>query len=68
MFITILENETSEIIEKKSKFIANIYYIESQEEAEEKIRQIKKKYFDARHNAIAYRVIEDKNITEKQFM
>ena len=46
------------IVEKKSKFIANIFYIESQEEAEEKIKEIRKKYYDARHNCFAYIVCE----------
>jgi len=65
MFTTILENTTSEIVEKKSKFIANIFYIESEEQADIKIKEIKKKYFDARHNCIAYRVIENDRVIEK---
>ena len=40
MFKTIKEDTNAEIVEKKSKFIANIFYIESQEEAEEKIKII----------------------------
>lgn len=63
-FITIQNNVQTEIIEKKSKFIANLYYIESVKEAEEIITKIKKKYFDARHNCIAYRIIEE-NLVEK---
>ncbi|MCI9064055.1 MAG: YigZ family protein [Clostridia bacterium] len=65
MFTTISENATAEIVEKKSKFIANMYYIENRKQAEEKIKELKKKYFDARHNCIAYRVIENNNILEK---
>lgn len=53
------------IIEKKSKFIANIFYIENREEAEEKLKQIKKKYYDAKHNCYAYRVLENDNIIER---
>ena len=49
-FYTISKNETTEIIEKKSKFIANIFYIDSIEEAEEIIKNTKKKYYDAKHN------------------
>lgn len=64
-FITILKDETVEIVEKKSKFIANISYVESVEEAETKIKDIKKKYYDAKHNCIAYRVIENGRIVEK---
>lgn len=64
-FITIKENVSSEIVEKKSKFIANLFYVESVKEAEEIIKQINKKYFDARHNCIAYRIVEDEQIVEK---
>ena len=64
-FITIAESVQSEITEKKSKFIANLFYVENSEEAEKIIKEIKRKYFDARHNCIAYRVIEDGNIIEK---
>ena len=47
---TISENSTYEIVEKKSKFIANLIYVESKEEAENIIKEYKKKYYDARHN------------------
>lgn len=56
MFKTINQDVSSEIVEKKSKFIANIYYIESVEEAEEKIKEVKKQYFDARHNCYAFSI------------
>ena len=58
-FITINGNVQTEVVEKKSKFIANLFYVESVKEAEEIISKTKKKYFDARHNCIAYRVMED---------
>lgn len=64
-FITIKENIQTEIVVKKSKFICNLVKVESQEEAEDVIKQIKKKYYDARHNCVAYRVIEDGKIVEK---
>ena len=64
-FITILKKETADIVEKKSKFIANIICVENVEDAEAKIREIKKKYYDAKHNCIAYRVIEEGKIIEK---
>lgn len=64
-FYTIQENVIAEIVEKKSKFIANLIYVENIEEAENKIKDLKKKYFDARHNCIAYRVIEDGKLIEK---
>lgn len=56
MFKTISKNSTSEIVEKKSKFIGHCFYVESVEEAEEKIKAIKKKYYDARHNCFAYSI------------
>lgn len=64
-FITIKENVQAEIVEKKSKFIANLFYIENSQEAEKIIKETKKKYFDARHNCIAYRTIEEGQLIEK---
>lgn len=64
-FLTIKANVQTEIVEKKSKFIANLFPVENVEQAEELIRKIKKKYRDARHNCIAYRVAEDNQIIEK---
>lgn len=64
-FITIKESVKVEIVEKKSKFIANLFYAESISEAEEIIKKMKKEYFDARHNCIAYRIIEEETIIEK---
>ena len=61
-FKTIKENASIEIEEKRSKFIANIYYVESANEAEEMIKQVKKKYYDARHNCFAYIVDEEKQM------
>jgi len=64
-FITILTDEEAEIVEKKSKFIANIFRVETIEDAEEKIKIIKKKYHDARHNCVAYRVFQNGQVIEK---
>lgn len=64
-FITIENNATSEFTEKKSKFIGNLFYVETSNEAEELIKITKKKYFDAKHNCIAYRVIENGQIVER---
>lgn len=46
--------ETNILEVKKSKFIALVYYIESQEMAEEKIQQVREEYKDARHIVYAY--------------
>lgn len=65
MYKTIKENSTAEIVEKKSKFIANVFYIESQEEANKCIEEIRKKYFDARHNCFAYSVLAEEGIVNR---
>ena len=62
---TIKESIKSEIVERKSKFIANIYFAQTMEEAENIIKETKKKYYDARHNCSSYRVLEKENIIEK---
>lgn len=59
MFYTIQESRESELVEKKSKFIANLFQVQSQEEAENKIREIKKKYYDAKHHCFAYIILDD---------
>lgn len=66
-FNTIDENVQimAEIVEKKSKFIANIFYIDNLDEAEEKIKAVKKKYYDAKHNCVAYRVIDNEKLVER---
>jgi uncharacterized YigZ family protein len=53
---TIRQCAETEIIEKKSKFIANVLPVTSQEEAEEALAKIRKKYFDATHNCFAYQI------------
>ena len=47
-----------EFIEKKSRFIGHVFPVESEEEALERIQQLKKKYYVATHNCWAY-VIRD---------
>lgn len=63
-FNIIYKEGQGEIVEKKSRFIANIFPVETEEDALEKIAQIRKKHYDARHNCFAY-VIGDKNETER---
>lgn len=64
-FKIIEQNVTEQIVEKKSKFIANIFYIENIEQAENILKDLRKKYYDARHNCYAYRVVENGNIIER---
>ncbi len=56
---TIIEPGTGEYVEKKSRFIGYVRHVESEEEAEAFIYEIKKKHYDARHNCSAYSVGED---------
>ena len=52
---------TAEIVVKKSKFIANLFPVQSEEEAKSIIKEISKKFHDARHNCYTY-IIENGNI------
>ena len=65
-FKTIKQNSKAEIEEKKSRFIAELFYIENVNQAEEYIKQVKKKHFAARHHCYAYRIIQDNAIKDKQ--
>ena len=58
-FKTIKNNSEAEIVEKKSRFIANVFIINSKKDAEEKISGIKKKYYDAKHSCYAFSVLEE---------
>ena len=66
MFNTIEKESEGIIVEKKSRFIANDFYIESEEEAEGILKSIRKKYFDAKHHCFAYRVLKDEQVISKQ--
>ena len=66
MFKTIDKSAEGVIVEKKSKFIANAFYVSSTEQAENIIKEVKKKNHTARHNCYAYRILEENSIIEKQ--
>lgn len=53
---------TAEIIEKKSRFIANAKPINNEQEALDFINENKTKYWDARHNVYAYVLGENNSI------
>lgn len=53
---TVLEGGTGEIIEKKSRFIATVRPVKTEEEALAFLEEMKKKYWDARHNCFVYSV------------
>jgi len=53
----VLEGGQAELVEKKSRFIANVRPVESEAEAVAFIDEMKKKYWDARHHCYVYRII-----------
>jgi len=53
-FRTVYEGGVGEIIEKKSRFIATVLPVKTEEAALEFIEQTKKKYWNATHNCSAY--------------
>lgn len=55
---TIVKSGYAEITEKKSRFIANVRPVKSEDEAKAFVEEMKKKYYDARHNVFAYQIGE----------
>ncbi len=53
---------SGEIVEKKSRFIANLEKINTEEEALAFIGKMKKQYWDARHNCYAFVAGENHNL------
>ena len=51
---TVYKGASAEIVEKKSRFIGEVYPITSEEEAAEVLEKVKKQYWDARHHCWAY--------------
>lgn len=58
-FIMLSKGAEAELVEKKSRFIATVRPVHTEEEAMAFIEEMKKKYYDARHNCSAF-VIGDK--------
>ncbi len=40
--------------EKRSRFLSGIFHVESEEEAEEKLQEIRRRHYDASHHCYAY--------------
>lgn len=59
----VYEGGEGEIVEKKSRFIATVKPVESEEEAVAFINEMKKKYWDARHNCSAFVIGERRELT-----
>lgn len=60
---TVYAGGENEIIEKKSRFIATVRPVASEEEAVAFINEMKKKYWDARHNCSAFVIGERQEIS-----
>ena len=60
---TVLEGGTVEIIEKKSRFIATVRPVRNEEEALAFLEEMRKQYWDARHNCYAYSVGRNREYT-----
>ena len=58
---TIKNRGFAEYEDRKSRFIANVFPVETEEKAVEILNAVKKKYSDARHNVYAY-VVRENNI------
>ena len=48
------EDAESEFTEKRSRFISHLWRVESEAEARARVEEMKKKYYDARHNCWCY--------------
>ncbi len=53
-YLVPLKEAESEFTEKRSRFISHICRVETEEEARRWIEQLKKRYYDARHNCWCY--------------
>lgn len=61
-FLSIDKDASKSFIENKSTFIGYAFYVETKEDAENKILMIKEKHKDATHNCFAYIIGEEKLI------
>ncbi|MDQ3020000.1 MAG: YigZ family protein [Bacteroidota bacterium] len=60
-YLTLEKSSSSEIKITKSKFISHAFPVNSNSEIPDRIKEIKKKYFDAAHFPYAFRIGADKN-------
>jgi uncharacterized YigZ family protein len=52
------QSSETELVEKRSRFIGHVWRVETEEEARAHIEEMKKRYYDARHNCWCY-LIQD---------
>ena len=63
---TVYAGGEGEIVEKKSRFIATVRPVSSEEEAVAFINEMKKKYWDARHNCSAFVIGDRQEISRSE--
>ena len=64
-YVILSDHVQAEITEKKSRFLADAYPVYGEEEAAEKIQEVSKKYYDARHHCFAYVLGDRKEIVRQ---
>lgn len=57
-YYTVEKQATGELTEKRSRFIATVLPVQTQEEAMQYIDALRSKYWDARHNVYAYTLLD----------
>ena len=62
MSYVLIKGGQSEVVVKKSRFIGEVFAVNNEEEAAGIVADMKKKYYDARHNCFAYSLDEGKVI------
>ena len=60
-YLVPFEDAESEFVEKRSRFISHVWRVESEAEARARIEEMKKTYYDARHNCWCY-LLKEGNI------
>ena len=60
-YLVPFEDAESEFVEKRSRFISHLWRVESEAEARARIEEMKKKYYDARHNCWCY-ILKEGNV------
>ncbi|MCP6497897.1 YigZ family protein, partial [Klebsiella pneumoniae] len=59
---TVSKEAAAEIEEKKSRFIATVRPVSSEQEAQDFINRLKTKYWDATHNVYAYYICAESTL------
>lgn len=62
-YILLVKGAEAELVEKKSRFIATVRPAASEEEAAAFVEEMKKKYYDARHNCSAFVIGSSAQVT-----